>query len=146
MLNGSKNPLQLFSYFNNILIIIYVITSDERHCKTRRSGLGGNQSLVYAFTQILLLSLQCCHVFEIIKLACNIIWFYVHYIEHVKCFENNITPLQDKFTDVNIFALSLKIWTVQREQNRKRNIFFSEKTIKFLYIHFLALSTVPDGC
>ena len=54
------------------------------------------------------ISLQCCRDFKTRKLACNIIWYYANYIEHV-FFENNITSLQDKPTDVNVFKLSLTI-------------------------------------
>ena len=36
-------------------------------------GLEGNQAVVYALTQIPLLSLHCCRDFENRKLACNAI-------------------------------------------------------------------------
>ena len=66
------------------------------------SGLEGNQTLLYAATQIPLLSLQCCRDFQTRKLA-----FYMNYMKHVKYFfVNNITSLKDKPTDVNVFALS----------------------------------------
>ena len=35
------------------------------------SGLEGNQTLVYAVTQIPLLPLQCCRDFQARKFACN---------------------------------------------------------------------------
>ena len=73
------------------------------------SGLERHQPLVYAVIQIPSLSLQCCRDFQTRNLACNNIWFYVNYIEHVQVFENNITSLQDKPTDVNVFAVSLTI-------------------------------------
>ena len=47
------------------------------------SGLEGHQPLAYAVIQIPLLSLQCSRDFQIRKLACNVIWFYVNYIERV---------------------------------------------------------------
>ena len=37
------------------------------------SGLEGNQTVVYAVTQIPLLSPQCCRDFQTRKLACNVI-------------------------------------------------------------------------
>ena len=37
------------------------------------AGLEGRQPVVYAVTQIPLLSLQCCRDFQIRKLACNAI-------------------------------------------------------------------------
>ena len=73
------------------------------------SGLEGNQPVVYAVKQIILLSPQCCRDFETGKLACNVICFYINYIEHVKRFENNITSMQVISTDVNVFTSSLTI-------------------------------------
>ena len=73
------------------------------------SGLEGNQTVVYAVAQSPFLSLQCCRDFQIRKLACSAIWFYVNYIEQVKFFENNITSLQDKPTEVNVFALFVMV-------------------------------------
>ena len=59
------------------------------------SGLGGHQPFAYAVTEIPLFSLQCYRDFQTRKLACNAIWFYVNYIEHVIFYENNITSLKD---------------------------------------------------
>ena len=50
------------------------------------SELEGNQTVVYAVTQIPLSSLQCCRDFQTRKFACNAISFYVNYIDHVKIF------------------------------------------------------------
>ena len=73
-------------------------------------GLEGNQTIVNVAIQIRLVFLQCSRDFETRKLGCDfLILFYLNYIGHVKVFENNITSLQDKPTDVNVFALSLII-------------------------------------
>ena len=47
------------------------------------SGLEGNQTLIYAVTQIPLISLECYRDFQTRKWAYNAISIYVHYIEHV---------------------------------------------------------------
>ena len=51
------------------------------------SGLEGHQTVVYAVTQITLLSLQCCRYFQTGKLACSTIIFFINYIELVIFFK-----------------------------------------------------------
>ena len=93
------------------------------------SGLERNQTVVYAVTQIPLLSLQCCHDFSTTKLA-YLILRKLHRTRKL-CFENNITSLKDKPTDVNVFALSLMIYKQYDVNKREKEIHFSEKTIMF---------------
>ena len=99
------------------------------------SGLKGHQTPFHAVTQTPLLSLQRCHDFQATKLACNAVWFYVNNIEHVRFFENNNISLQDRPTDVKVFALSLMIYTVRREQRDNKTSVSQKKAFLVLFCY-----------
>ena len=98
---------KVFTSFLLILIFNELFTfktSDEwQRWKTGSSTLDW-KDINLLFTQSLR---SLCFLYSVAatfrqKIACNVIWFYVNYIEHVKFFENNITSLQDKPTEVTI--------------------------------------------
>ena len=91
----------LFEYLTNYLRL-KLRTNENIQRRGALLWTGRHQAVVYAVTQIPLLSLQCCRNFQTRKVSCNAIWFYVNYIEHVKFFVNNITSWQDKHTNVNV--------------------------------------------
>ena len=111
------------------------------------SGLEGNQTVVYAVTQIPLLSLQSCRNFQTRKLACNAIWFYVNYMKHVKVFWKLYYILSKliywcKWIRIISNDIISTTWT---KQNKKRLFLRKLSSLHpILYTHFLVLSTVPD--